>query len=115
MDAEEEQALDAEVAVKVMGWQWAVEECSHPALNHGRCRKPDGSIVMDFTPSTKIAAAWLVVERFVLVGCFVDVQCGYPKGCICLLDDGHGRAFAENGKTAPLAICRAALKAVEAL
>lgn len=114
--------LDREVAEKVMGWQWAVDECPCPSLNHGRCRKADGSVVTNFAPSTDIAAAWLVVEKALpflrlirhggrthrewwSVNWSPFVKCGLGSRI-----DGEEIA---RGDTAPEAICRAALKAVQ--
>lgn len=110
MTSEELRELDRQVAEKVMGWQWAVEECEYPDLNHGRCRKPDGSIVLNFTPSTRIVPAWEVVEWLKENGYEPDIDGGeihdrWRVEC-CV-----GPVAIED--TAPLAICKAALKAVE--
>lgn len=116
----ENEALDREVAERVMGWQWAVDECKHPGLNHGRCRKPDGGIVLKFTPSTDIAAAWLVVTapRFsafsVGVKKFRDGLGYVARFCWCGegAPTAPGPAWEAGGDSAPVAICKAALKAV---
>ena len=60
--------------------------------------------------STDIAAAWEVVEKMRARGLIVDLTLG--AGAYCRI--GGFRPFAEErGATAPLAICLAALKAVQ--
>jgi len=115
--------LDALVAEKVMGWTevrllsttydnsvWPVTVTGWVGIPPGETKEDD---VDEF--STDIAAAWLVVER---------LGAKARRWCIGRDDEGaawvvrtcwmsppdredHGR-----GETAPLAICRAALRAV---
>lgn len=122
MSDEELRALDRKVAEKVMGWEWAVAECQHPLLNHGRCRKPDGSIIMDFTPTTSIAAAMEVLERVHTLRspCMVTLVKYRDGSCRCDIESNRpgerlgADTWSGSGDTAPLAIVRAALAAVEA-
>jgi len=107
--------LDALVAEKVMGWK--------PSMfsNYPWQLVPpdgDGSAVRQVPNySTDIAAAWLVVERMCEFPSYVSL--GFGKWLQFRVDIATGagrevmnsRAFA---KTAPLAICNAALAAVGA-
>lgn len=108
--------LDALVAEKVMGWK------RYGRRNSGTWTAPGGfnaSAGSWPTYSTDIAAAWEVVEAMqkkawvteVSADCFVD---GRPAGFTahCWYDD-DSRHYA-TADTAPLAICRAALQAMEA-
>ena len=66
--------------------------------------------------STDISAAWLVVEKFLphfRIECFEDSVNTDEEGWHCDIWTVKGHACAEGCDTAPLAICRAALKAVE--
>jgi hypothetical protein len=143
MGAEELRALDAEVHQKVMGLhaefgRHSEYESSH-ALHKGLWEREDWwAVTAEPTPpghnrrcfpvphySTDIAAAWLVVERLqkLLPHCYVEVlvmtskRGGFLSRCrVANMDD----EFTFNGAdsydaSVPLAICRAALKAVEAL
>lgn len=58
--------------------------------------------------STDIAAAWEVLEKYLAEGNDIELMYCKEYGCwnACLVD-----IAAENGDTAPLAICLAALKA----
>lgn len=97
-------ALDAAVSEKVMGWalDWQGDELLCP----------------DF--STDIADAWLVVEKMQMtqgpghVGPFMlHVLSGCDaKGWNCIWCSDFGYTESVFGRTAPEAICRAALKAV---
>ena len=127
--------LDALVAKKVMGWRitawndgepWGNREVFPPfepingipadcdCISHSEAGEPPHY-------STDIAAAWEVVEKM--------EACPYPHGAeigSAYVDglDGYIVAFGRGGPepidvaefavTAPLAICRAALKAVDA-
>ncbi len=110
--------LDALVCELVMGWrrepQWGLTTMGKPnkPSPEGTC-----SVTSEVVPhySTDIAAAWEVVEKL----CELDEFClityfgsgGKVDGWVCELmsDYKHDRMKA---LTAPLAICRAALKAV---
>lgn len=115
--------LDALVAEKVMGWKWNIRNgvcyAEHDTFNAPDCWPA-------FSPSTDIAAAWEVMEKLVSMDFDVDVAMSskvandYSKRCYCHFQAGDDNApWKENFKlaqawalTAPLAICRAALKAV---
>lgn len=115
--------MDALVAEKVMG----LVTCADPV---GRCDGAKLGLCWAYKPgeagselqrySTDIAAAWQVLEklreRFEAVAVVSDAQTGPgadpSKGWVCFGQRPH---FQAEGVTAPEAICRAALKAVEAL
>ena len=59
--------------------------------------------------STDISAAWTVVEKMIEKGCDFELYKGDPGGFDCHFT-GTGLV---HGKTAPQAICIAALKALE--
>jgi ABA sandwich protein len=121
--------LDALVAEKVMGWITFVSDYGAPTSYYadpqtGRnvhWEKPNG-IIKPFSPSTDIAAAWEVVEQcFTIIPVHqrqfgLNVVAGldpHPADTRrmvwrCTLRHGTGG----EAETAPLAICRAALKAV---
>lgn len=88
------QELDALVAEKVMGWKLEEDTGATP-----------------FCPSKDIAAAWLVIEKF-LPEKVVQVQYYNvaEHGWCWVISIGHQWSYA---KTASLAICRAALRVVE--
>lgn len=100
------------------------------AQGHGNCYGPGrgGALQVDCENvcsapsfSTDIAAAWLVVGKLRESGRVLTLsvdECGFPGGewrCFMQWDvesgDNEGHCWAD-GQTAPLAICRAALKAV---
>lgn len=101
--------LDALVAEKVMG-QSVGSDCDH---SYGTC-------LCFPCYSADISAAWQVLEklreRFEAVAVVSDAQTGPgadpSKGWVCFGQRPH---FQADGVTAPEAICRAALQAVEAL
>ena len=100
--------LDALVAEHVMGWRWAVAECEAPSLNDGRCQKPNGAFVLNFKPSRDIAAAWQAVEKFNNYDWKLESH-GEGETFTIYKDGTH---YSGDGAGAPLAICRAALKAM---
>lgn len=103
------QEINKEIAEKVMGWK----DGKHPHddfLNSGW----GGGYV--FSPSTDISDAWLVVEKMREKGFWFDLNNGEgdswdanfeEKTLIAELHSVRGE------KSAPLAICKAALKAIE--
>lgn len=109
--------LDALVAEKVMGWRVT----PHPDL-HGATyfEVPDGTAtVMPDMFSTDIAAAWTVVEKMRADGWGFGFGTEEGGGWAAIFANGRdGMAFEEYEEgysfeaAAPLAICRAALKAV---
>lgn len=121
--------LDALIAEKVMGWQvfkrkWSENAIDKPELRSTWAILPDGSEKFLFhapniysgrepwSPSTDIAAAFTVVERFtgkgVPFGISYDVNYGYDKrtGWSISIDGVSVVTFYES---LPLGICLAAL------
>ena len=92
--------IDVFVAEKVMGWSkhsvvWYIDD------------KPFR--ISDFSPSTQIADAWLVVEK--LKERFdIEISCNVQGWTMYVYNDTYSGIYAP---AAPLAICLAALKAVE--
>ncbi len=104
--------LDAKVAEEVMGWEiitlgntdvWAE-------------RLVDGwePKRQNWNPSTQIADAWLVVEKMKNDWCNLEFMCGryqakFKTGARVI----EYKYYEAQADTAPLAICLAALKAIE--
>ena|SRR3990167_916449 len=119
--------LDALVATRVMGWKLGEPHFLHGELMHGGSveevwegpglPRADGSspVSWGFKPSINIAAAWEVVEKLNAKFKYIDIATG--DGWLCMVNsfDGNNPVFETEGRaiTAPLAICRAALKAKE--
>lgn len=114
--------LDALVAEKVMGMKFGFPKPPHwPALREKSWLDEDGTPynIRELKFSTSIAAAWQIVEKLAdsLPQGFTVRSPGFDQRWIAewkfdhmgVLDDGFMQ-----GDTAPLAICRAALKAVSA-
>lgn len=119
--------MDALVAEKVMGWDlktvWIGSE------EHKRLIAPERHYMPDDYPwySTDIAAAWMVVEKMQeRFKCGVKVFAIIPeqiervgKKYVCSFHSGTLEYItpelhtSDKADTAPLAICRAALKAIE--
>jgi hypothetical protein len=107
-------ALDGLVAARVFGWVCTDDDAAV-------WTSPDGLSHFGVSPySTSIAAAWQVVEKLRERGAILEHVCVWDedptsdRAFAASFDDGKracGRAFA---MTAPLAICRAALVALEA-
>ena len=113
--------LDALVATEVMGWHggnpsWITQE--------GKCtgwlsRFETDSLAEEFNPSTDISAAWQVVEKMK-----EKYWMAINTSMSSLQETEWGVEWSKNGviekvdfvlaPTAPLAICRAALLAMEA-
>lgn len=127
MTPEELRHIDAEVAMKVMGWHRGGEPAkdNYWADEHGDWQGDIAFVLHDdevWTPSVSIESAWQVVERLRLwVFPREDGQwCAGPEGertdyvyvdPLAGVVDGH-LAHIECADTAPLAICRAALACV---
>lgn len=124
MDSREQDALDALIAEKVMGWERQPSAGPFPELNPKGYwwRIPEtGWGRQDFHPSLFIADAWMVVEKLKALP--------YAKGDQDPISElrlwwsnqtktWHCRTWGENfyeakADTAPEAICLAALKAIE--
>lgn len=113
--------LDTLVAEKVMGWE-ATADGLYWDARQKRTRLVLGSAIAKkreemgiengpgfvFAPSTDIAAAWEVVEKADLWSLYGSIGDGPYRACI-QFEDREGLMTAD---TAPLAICLAALKAV---
>jgi hypothetical protein len=96
--------LDALVAGKVMGFK--IEQ-----TNSETCTIWDGSEVRYFEPSTDISAAWEIVEKFGEM--LVRRRLGGTDYRAWIQTDLYGKCEVyAHGKTAPEAICKAALYAV---
>ena len=107
--------LDAEVAVKVMGWMLV-----HKPIGDGprtdAAISPTTQCMMSIPHySTDIEAAWAVVEKLLADEYLVNVKAyhadHFPMWEVCILDH-HGMEQKTQADTAPLAICLAALKAI---
>ena len=100
--------LDAWVAEAVMGCKPADRQASPDGIVS--LTESDDRIIYlpDWSPSAKIAAAWEVVGRFFRFDVGTD-------GMLYLCEVGISptRKFIASADTAPLAICRAALKGSE--
>ncbi len=121
--------LDALVSEKVMGWVWIAFEIAHTTdvvrrpypgdswdVQHGRRADFTEPIAYGWDSnlphySTDIAAAWRVVDRRKGEYTFIlSYNQHEHTWWVCFDPVNHYEARAD---TAPLAICRAALKAVE--
>ena len=110
--------LDALIAEKVMGKLLLYK--LHEMETMARKTKAGAERVDRMVPrySTQIADAWLVVEKLVEMGCYVDIGVDEHGGQVQLdsfggEDDRWVLGESTRAATAPLAICLAALKAVE--
>lgn len=133
--------LDRLIAEKVMGWKFTLHkdgfEWSYPGTREtyfgngipnlqtphvirSPVRLCGSDSSEDWTPSTNIAHAWEVVEKMartddVHVGKAVQSAGLNDPYYECDVTDGEGKNRARGiAATAPLAICRAALKAIGA-
>ena len=119
--------LDALIAEKVMGWAATHEDELYIWFNDG-VPGPPKRFCSDidyyrenpffWSPSTQIADAWLVVEKLREMGAWISL--GAKDGAfnwdfrgIIREEQDDERRFIAHAATAPLAICLAALKAVE--
>ena len=114
--------MDALIAEKVMGWKpvpinhWLPEgkgRGDKPCLwlfNHHPQYGEQTRSMCDFRPSTDISAAWEVAERIYQKGAQFSVKIGRPGGWRAWVGLNVGSDAV--APTAPLAICRAALKTV---
>lgn len=103
--------LDALVAEKVMGWKERVDfDCIVEDTDVLIRYEPFSMEVREFHPSTDISAAWEVVEKIVSKG--FSIQLDFEGDDYAFWINSGTRKLYEYGKTAPEAICRAALLAV---
>ncbi len=129
--------LNALVATDVLEWKWClpykitIGGVGRPYPPAGAWLLPSGSYETNFRPSEYIATAWEVVEKMTTqekgwgVSLIENSELGTEWSCEFWRS---GKRYSGNGNyydervgdmivgpcTAPLAICRAALKAVEA-
>ncbi len=113
--------LDGLIAEKVMGW------LPHQDLIHWyrtttgwRITRPHGPASSDhegvtpFMPSTNIADAWEVIEKLSsLQPCVLRLPNGSWQCHFEWKKDGKQWGYVTDARTAPLAICRAALLTIE--
>lgn len=106
--------LDALIAEKVMGW---TPHCQNPAhyvevANSTSEMSVIQEVVAYWRPSTDIAAAWQVVEKLRAAGWFYSLSDAVeiPEYIVMFYQPDSPDAQAMD-ESAPLAICRAALKA----
>ena len=107
--------LDALVAEKVMGWD---VKYSDPTFRNDEIhwRDPFNKTIYrvgEWSPSSNIAAAWEVVKKMALAQYQVRLsnKSFDDRWWWCYFDGG--KLNVAQAHTVPLAICRAALKAVE--
>lgn len=111
--------LDALIAAKVMGKRVVPDSLNGGAPLEFFGEYPEGIYLVPKLYSSEIRQAWKVIERLIADGWFPQVQFnnwGAESWYVTLTRDtsdkrfGHGSGVAA---TAPLAICRAALRALE--
>jgi hypothetical protein len=98
------------VAEKVMGYVWA-ENTDGLKLTIPYVWYTDNGYRSSFRPSQNIEDAWKVVEKFNMVDVNKDFNGEYE--CVIYVCDNQGRpieCWIENGETAQISICKAALK-----
>lgn len=102
--------IDALVAVQVMGWTRQPDHVDG-LIVHPMYRTLEGANT-SYPPaySKNIAHAWDVAES---ARTWALLEISMATQCECTIS-GRGRIWRAAGDTAPLAICRAALKAVGA-
>ena len=111
--------LDRLVAEKVMGWRL---ECFANASRTPMAYSDKNAKIMasaDWSPSTNIAHAWGVVEHLERMGGLISnmySQGGcWSVGIEPMPESNLHPCYRAIGSTAPLAICRAAIKAAASL
>jgi len=115
--------LDRLIAERVMGWEEGVEFFRRNGwiiVNGRRIPNRAAGTELDWSPSTDIAAAWEVVKKMLGSGWGCEI---YSPNNPCALEDidkwvvvfAKSELFDYRAKasSAPLAICRAALLAME--
>ena len=105
--------MDALVAERVMGWYRVGAMWCKGANSFAAQAEEVAGCPKIWTPSTDIAAAWEVVEKL-REKAWVSVTSGKTGNpCYCEVDVVGGEIWHVTADTAPLAICRAALKLCE--
>lgn len=104
--------LDAMIAERIMGWRWhevLAVWSPYPYSTLAETRSAS-----EWCPSTDIAVAWEVLEVMHGRGFGIEVfRYGKSEGLEVLWFVDIGGADTVSAETAPLAICRAALAALE--
>jgi hypothetical protein len=95
--------MDIQVAILVFGFDAGKNALGQPVIN-GRCICPDFS--------TEISDAWMVVDKMKEDGWYIDIG-NYREWFVSFTRQPEDDSFAGSGETAPEAICRAALEALE--
>jgi hypothetical protein len=116
--------LDAAIAVRVMGWEMPdsryLDGTPAPPIVYDETGRARGGPGEGWSPSTKIAQAWEVVEKMDKRGFWLRLVTPFDDGSLYHagftplgVTGWNGRPDHEAAAdTAPLAICKAALKAV---
>lgn len=105
--------MDALVADRVMGWRVAEWEdgCDYAFDATGfAVKRLTGYAKKRWRPSIDMGAAWSVVEHIGLLDHAATLS-HHPNEGGWWVDDNHNHAIQSVAPTAPLAICRAALRA----
>ena len=115
--------LDELIAIKVLGFEkhegWDENSVGQRVDDTHFIRFDDNDIVVEYQAwelphySTDIAAAWLVLEALAFY-CELGKSTKEKNWIKIFADKGSLRIIEAEADTMPLAICRAALKAVEA-
>ena len=106
--------IDKQIAEKVMGWSVVeVPDDGSYIIKENNFRYPQ----YPFDPSTNISRAWLVVEKMRELGYSINIE-AQQKGkwrCNIILigNEWTTRIETADEDTAPMAICLAALQALE--
>lgn len=103
---------DAEVAEKVMGYDPECFLCKESIDKEGHCSNCGVRLINHY--STDIAAAWGVVEKLKKPSNWIQLWNTIDEGWFCQILHRDNSQIASVGgyDTAPMAICKAALKAV---
>jgi YHS domain-containing protein len=109
--------MDALVAEKVMGWYRGTQGLYYFCEEHGSERwitdDPQYADRKHWRPSEDISAAWEVVEKLTSIGAFGTIYFSSNKVSVTFITKESNIPYLHSvAPTAPLAICRAALKAV---
>ncbi|WP_002145545.1 BC1872 family protein [Bacillus cereus] len=106
-----EKPIDELVAEKVMGW---IKPPETSILKSMWVETPLGTVHPELPKfSTNIQDAWLVVEKFASEGLYFSIVKWIDGGYVVEIEkDSLTEVGSYESKTAPMAICIAALKAV---
>lgn len=101
--------IDRQIAEKIMGWIY--NKGKKTLIEPDSLDNYPGIGIKHWSPSTNIAHAWQVIERMRTTHFKWFEMTHRPNGYVCNFS-GDPR-HTEFEKTAPLAICKAALKIIE--